>query len=136
MEILNIIALLLIASSNVFIGIKVRNQKTINTNNIVLPEIKPFETPTIVVQSNPSALNFDYEKFGAAIKKAILESQVALHNAEVVLPVVIPNTTPIPGTPSPLLVTAQNSNYYFDGHTLATDVEIEGVPAKQFPRTG
>lgn len=145
MEWLNIVALLLIALSNVFIGIKVKNQVTQPTNEEkfetlrlqalhlecalknALQDIPQPKAPVVTVLAEPSDVSFDidYKKLGDAIKKALMESHIAVHNAT--LPVVIPNTTP---TTTPLIATPQNES------SLVTNIEVEGVPAKQFPRTG
>lgn len=148
MEWLNLTALLLIALSNVFIGIKVKNQVTRPTNEEkfetlrlqalhlecalknALQEIPQPKAPVVTVLAEPSDVSFDldYEKLGAAIKKALMESQIAMHNAQ--LPVVVPNTPPEPRGEGWWSHTPQNES------VLATDIEIEGTPAKQFPRTG
>lgn len=92
-----------------------------------LQEIPQPKAPVVTVLAEPSDVSFDldYEKLGAAIKKALMESHIAVHNAQ--LPVVIPNTTP---TTTPLIATPQNES------SLVTNIEVEGVTAKQFPRTG
>lgn len=92
-----------------------------------LQEIPQPKAPVVTVLAEPSDVSFDidYKKLGDAIKKALMESHIAVHNAQ--LPVVIPNTTP---TTTPLIATPQNES------SLVTNIEVEGVTAKQFPRTG
>lgn len=87
--------------------------------------------PTVTV-SNDIVNDIDYNKLSGAIKKALLESGVELHNAKLPvtgIPVVIPNPEPAPYWQSPII----NEVTYEDGHTTTNVVEVNGVPGKQFP---
>lgn len=144
MEWLTLGALLFIGLSNIFVGIKdkttqpTKDEKyeTLRLQSSVLEcalknalqEIPQPKAPVVTVLAEPSDVSFDldYEKLGAAIKRALMEAQIAIHNAN------IPPTTheAVPYWQAPVTSREQTVT-----HTLSTNVEIEGVPAKQYPRS-
>lgn len=76
--------------------------------------------PTVNVTNEQTT---DYSKLSDAIKKALIESGVALHNAQ--LPVVVPVPPAYPTPPSPI--------YYPVISETSNEIEVDGVKGKQFP---
>lgn len=87
------------------------------------PEVEVLPIQTGYVES----FQINYDELSRAIKMALIESGVALHNAQ--LPVVIPVPPTIyPNTPpSPI--------YYpiISETTTTNELEVDGVKGKQFP---
>lgn len=79
--------------------------------------------PTVNVSNEIEGI--DYDKLGNAIKKALIESEVAVHNA------FVPSYEPAPYFP------ATNEVIYEDGHATevntVTTLEINGTPVRRFP---
>lgn len=91
--------------------------------NVQVPEIEiPRPVVTTVVHEDKE---LDYRKLGDSIKKALIESGVALHNAQLPVVVPVPPQLPVyPNTPPyPIINEVTTSN----------EVEINGYKAKKFP---
>lgn len=140
MEILNIVGLLLIAATNAWIALQVKAQRTETHNHI---EVRSAEIdydslarameaswPTVNVTNE---LDIDYAKIGNAIKMALIESGVALHNAQ--LPVQIPVYPLVPQPPSPYWQSPTVSQTdVVDDQEYRTINDGTEVPVRSFPK--
>lgn len=86
--------------------------------------------PTVTV-SNDISHELDYNKLGEAVKMALIESGVALHNAQI--PVIIPNPNPQPYS-GPYWQTPVVSDSVGDVNVeTSNESEINGIPGRKFP---
>lgn len=134
MEILNVVGLLLIAITNGWIAVQVRNQKTLNQIEVQPSEIdydalaRAMEAswPTVTVSND---IQIDYDKLAEA-----LAVQPAPNIT--VQPTVIPSPTPTYPSPywqSPVVSSEQIDTYQEQEHLITINDGTE-VPVRSFPR--
>lgn len=75
------------------------------------------KAPMVTVLAEPSDVKFelDYDRLSIAIRKALLESHVAVHNADTIPVQLIDDTDLITNT------------------VVTPSLEIDGIPVRQFP---
>ena len=128
-EIFNIVGLLLIAATNGWIAVQVRNQKTYN-NIEVLPAELDYTPPAIVVNTE-----LDYDKLAAALSKQPAPTIIVQPASPTVIPSTVPSY-PYPSGPywqypnvsdTAGQINTSDQEYY----TINDGTE---VPIRSFPR--